>query len=459
MAACGLLACSQASPCVAGEKAAPRSPKKQFSAQFLGETNAPYKPTRDQEGFTEDWARHGPHRKGEGPRSEAPKADVPSPAAAGPDAPSAKEPERLRDAPSPAAPAPSPAAVKAPGAAREETRAAPPALAAPREESAAGQGQRLIQKLGAAFQPADRKAPSTARTVPGGARDSRLASPPAAAPKQEGEAPIADAAIERAFDAAAPRPAAEAAPGPAREAPPPSGAPSARGTAREPGPAARGPRELFVSVEMDVSKTPGEYRDAVGELHRGAGFSADPRFPPAFRGADRARVALWGWIPLERVREALGVRGVSRVQTLPRAPQEAPGPQEPEWRLTLRLTQPEPAPAAVNASGTSREELLAAALLRLGRAGFTWMRTEPLQERGLVALRGSIAPRSIERVLADPAVVKLARAAAPPRPAAPPRQASAGPTGQAAAVLSRHPVLLLLALLLPLAGRLLRSYR
>ncbi|MFA6002607.1 MAG: hypothetical protein WC881_00920 [Elusimicrobiota bacterium] len=70
--------------------------------------------------------------------------------------------------------------------------------------------------------------------------------------------------------------------------------------------------EIFVSMNMDLSKEPdGSLKDAVADLGKAAGFRQDLRFAPAASGP--GRVELWGWMPSNRIGEAMTVASVAGV--------------------------------------------------------------------------------------------------------------------------------------------------
>ncbi|MBI4347174.1 MAG: hypothetical protein HY553_09990 [Elusimicrobia bacterium] len=211
------------------------------------------------------------------------------------------------------------------------------------------------------------------------------------------------------------------------------------------------PAPVFVSMELDLSNDPGNYRDAVKSLSKNAGFSLDPRFAPVYRDSRRDRVSVWGWVPAAQVREAVSAPGVVRLEAAPQA-QSAPAGGEPEaqWRLLLRLPPAEegsPDPAA-DFAGT---------LMRLSEQGFVWKRSEPRNSAGLVAVLGTMPQRSLKRVLADPAVVRVEPFRQAPAPQPAPLQASAGPSWAWLRAAAGSPMFLLLIALVPLIARFLRE--
>ncbi|MCX5789160.1 MAG: hypothetical protein NTX64_11740 [Elusimicrobia bacterium] len=106
--------------------------------------------------------------------------------------------------------------------------------------------------------------------------------------------------------------------------------------------------------------------------------------------------------------------------------------------------------------GADAAASLSATLLRLSDAGFSWKRTESRDATGLVTLTGTLPQHSVARVMADASVVRVEPVgeggASKPAPM---------PAPDAKSYLewfSRHPIVLLVGLLIPLAGRVLRPY-
>lgn len=471
----------------------PKAEKKKeeavFCAKFFGETGCSGKPSQESEQYSEEWARGQAEAGKPAPGKPAPSAPA-APAAASPQAgtpveqPAAAggEPgEPLRDAVadrnlagaessrsgvrrSAGGQSPEPVAE----AKREASRSR-------KEPETAARGLSAVGRTAAAFAPGEglRDSPSHAATLGAGrpgAAGSGLMPPP------RGGRPVSTDKLDRVFDAADARPEAEPSPDrpaatPKEERPsaPASATPSvdcagaapAEGTCGSRVPAGSPglvsetakpaqPSPVFVALELDISATPGQYRDAVAGLTRDAGFSLDARFAPVYRGADRDRVSLWGWLPQEKVREVVTLKGVERIEAAPQAqPTPARAAAESDWKLVLRLPPQEPA-----------ETAMAAALLRLNDLGFSWKRTESRDASGLITVVGTMPTGSVRRALSDAAVVRLEPARSAPAPAAPaPLKASAGPAEELGRLLRRHPVLLLLAALFPLIGSLVRSSR
>ncbi|MFH2204256.1 MAG: hypothetical protein ABIJ96_14145 [Elusimicrobiota bacterium] len=175
-----------------------------------------------------------------------------------------------------------------------------------------------------------------------------------------------------------------------------------------------------IVVELDVRTAPGDFRDAVAGLSAVSGFSRDERFAPRFLGAKQERVAVRGWIHPRQFTDVMARPEVLRVEQ-DRAVAKAASALErgfTEILVGVRIP-PESSPT----------EALKLAVARLSEsAGFELKKTIGYQRipgtsKMVLIVSGRVPVRRLSRVMADPAVVKVAPApgsAAPPPVAASP---------------------------------------
>ncbi|MFH1724092.1 MAG: hypothetical protein ABII00_05655 [Elusimicrobiota bacterium] len=163
-------------------------------------------------------------------------------------------------------------------------------------------------------------------------------------------------------------------------------------------------KDQFVVVELDIARTPGEFKDAVAELTEAAGFRMDERFAPAFMGADRGRVALQGWLPADRTGDLMALERVVRLETgssHPSAGGRATGGRT-DLLLGIRIP-PESSP------NTALKETVARLSAGTGfefRKAIAYQRI-PGTSRMVLVISGQVPVRDIGRLMADPAVVKV----------------------------------------------------
>ncbi|MFA6030666.1 MAG: hypothetical protein WC969_12485 [Elusimicrobiota bacterium] len=159
---------------------------------------------------------------------------------------------------------------------------------------------------------------------------------------------------------------------------------------------------LFVSVDLDVSAHPGDYRDAVAEIGVRSGLRLDGRFPPAFVDAAKTKVTVRGWVPAERLGEVFGP-DVQRLR-VERSPFVRTLPDAPTTDLLVGIRIP---------PGISPSAALPPVIERLSRyAGFRLRRVIGYQAipgtSQMVAVVSARVPvPDIVRVLKDPAVIKI----------------------------------------------------
>ncbi|MBI5239669.1 MAG: hypothetical protein HY926_04295 [Elusimicrobia bacterium] len=181
------------------------------------------------------------------------------------------------------------------------------------------------------------------------------------------------------------------------------GAPAAAGAAPE----------VFVTLNLDLKNHPdATLKDAVADLGRLAGFRQDSRFEPAAVGAGPDQVALWGWMPPERVGAAMGVAAVSRLELNP-SPRRLAAETTTDMLMGVRVPR-DSSPAEAVAGLESR---LAAPGLRVRRTIGT--QTVPGTTETVLVVEASVPITVLRRLLAHPDVVKMVPA--PRSPAAAPR--------------------------------------
>ncbi|MFA5139577.1 MAG: hypothetical protein WC728_10130 [Elusimicrobiota bacterium] len=200
---------------------------------------------------------------------------------------------------------------------------------------------------------------------------------------------------------------------------------------------------LYVTVELDVSATPGRYAATAAGLRDNAGLRLDGAVPPVFLNQERTRVALRGWLPTERVSDALSSRGVSRLEL---ARPFSPAMREPSVDMTeillgLRI-EPRSEPQAILQETVSRLSQ---------RTRFEFSRTIGYQSipgtrEKVLIIAGRVPVRDVGKILADGSVVKVAPA--PKTDAPPSRKPAFGLESFLPYAVTRHPVLFFAALVL-----------
>jgi len=167
-----------------------------------------------------------------------------------------------------------------------------------------------------------------------------------------------------------------------------------------------GPREapqgLFVTLDIDISATPGEYRDAVADVSARSGLRLDDRFPPAFADSAKARVAVRGWVLPSELGQVFGpnimrlkVEHAPRIQSLPDAPLT-------ELLVGIRIPPGSPPGASLSAA---LERLSAQAAFRVKR--IIGYQTIPGTSQMVLVVAGKVPVSSIPRVLGDRDIVKV----------------------------------------------------
>ncbi|HBL18210.1 MAG: hypothetical protein A2X36_06185 [Elusimicrobia bacterium GWA2_69_24] len=203
-----------------------------------------------------------------------------------------------------------------------------------------------------------------------------------------------------------------------------------------------------VVLEMDIAATPGEARDAVAELTGAAGFQADARFEPLFLGADKTRVAVRGWLPPQRIADAMASARVTRLESVGAVDRVAADPAGTWTELLLGVRIP---------PETSPNDALRQAAARISlRMDFDLRRAIGYQKipgtsRMVFIVSGRVRVRDIGRLMGDPDIVKIA-----PSPSQPDVRKAAGAAPPPRTPLLRfvhfavngHPFLFLLSLLL-----------
>ncbi|MEK7857930.1 MAG: hypothetical protein AAB320_02205 [Elusimicrobiota bacterium] len=210
--------------------------------------------------------------------------------------------------------------------------------------------------------------------------------------------------------------------------------------------------EVFVSVDFDLKGHEIQYKDAVADLTRMAGFRQDRRFEPSASAADR--VSLWGWISPDRLGDAMKVASVQRLRVdAGIARQGARAGAVTDVLIGIRVPD----------AGSARE-VSERVLKTLAAEGFRWKRTigtqqAPGSSQMVVVVEGVSPITALSKLLGHPELVKIV-----PAPEAALREEPAPrslwqPAEFLAYATDRSPWLLLITLLLvlpPLGGGLLR---
>ncbi len=173
--------------------------------------------------------------------------------------------------------------------------------------------------------------------------------------------------------------------------------------------------QLFVAVDLNLPPQT-ELKDAVASFSRLTGFVADPRFAAASGTADASRASLRGWLPTDRLAQAIQAPGVVRIEVDHGGPRPL-GADAARTSIVVGLRIP-PDGNAADAFKRVIAELS-------GSADFKWTRTigfQTLPDSRDVALVivGEAPVTRIPRLLAHPDVLKIApapSAAEQPRPA------------------------------------------
>jgi len=158
---------------------------------------------------------------------------------------------------------------------------------------------------------------------------------------------------------------------------------------------------LFVTLDVDVTATPGEYRDAVAEISQRSGLRIDERFPPAFDDAAKTRVSLRGWVAPSQLGEVFGPN-VQRLRVERSPARSVPDLPVTELLVGIRIPQ-----------GASPSATLATALERLSQGpGFKLKRVigyQPIPgtSQMVLVVAGKVPVQRIAQVLGDPLVVKV----------------------------------------------------
>ncbi|MBI3505090.1 MAG: hypothetical protein HY059_09630 [Proteobacteria bacterium] len=210
-------------------------------------------------------------------------------------------------------------------------------------------------------------------------------------------------------------------------------------------------KRAFAVVEIRLASG-GELRDAVARLSQSSGFSADARFEPERLSPEAEHYRVWGWMSPDDVPKALKVPNVARVEVRDSGRASPPAPTRDaaspvELVIALRVKPSEDPPTILPALVA---RLSAATGLVLSRV----IGTEKIPESGgqAIVITARLPARNIPKLMADPDVVKV-MPAPERRPGAktPPVERRPLPA-RAIDFVMRHPILLLLSLLVFLPG-------
>ncbi|OIO07610.1 MAG: hypothetical protein AUJ52_10025 [Elusimicrobia bacterium CG1_02_63_36] len=197
-----------------------------------------------------------------------------------------------------------------------------------------------------------------------------------------------------------------------------------------------------VVLELDASQSPGEIWPVLRALPAGL-FKVEPGVEAQFLGEGGTRARIRGWIAPGSSAALLRTEKVLRVESSRKKTAPAMFGETPETELLIGIRIP---------SETSPNETVRTALRRLGRrTGFIFDKAIAYQkipgsDHLAVVVSGRVPIEAINRVLSDPAVVKVApapalRAAVSPAKPATPR------ARLASMIMVRHPAVLLVVLL------------
>ena len=201
--------------------------------------------------------------------------------------------------------------------------------------------------------------------------------------------------------------------------------------------------DVFVTLNLDLKKHPdATLKDAVADLGRIAGFRQDPRFEPAAVGAGPDQIALWGWIPPNRVGEALKIPTVARLEVNPAARRVAP---ETSTDMLMGVRVPPGRSLAEVVALLERDPAVPG--LRVRRTIGT--QTVPGTAETVLVVEASVPISLLPRLMALHDVVKMMPAPQTPAPAQSPRhRVAAELRGFLAFVSGQSPMLLVLTLLM-----------
>lgn len=165
--------------------------------------------------------------------------------------------------------------------------------------------------------------------------------------------------------------------------------------------------EIFVSVELNlIRRGPGDLpssdalRDAVADLERAASFRRDPRFEPSLHGA---AASIWGWMPAQKIAQALQLPSVSRLELSRRGQAKVESEARTELLLGVRVAEKSVASQAVER--VSRELAL--------KTGLRWQKTvgaQPIPGSKDWAVLGlaDVPVSRLAQVLGHPEVIRAA---------------------------------------------------
>lgn len=224
---------------------------------------------------------------------------------------------------------------------------------------------------------------------------------------------------------------------------------------KEPGPRPREsdaadeqPEEVFVTVDLDLKANPDQYKDAVASLGRVAAFRPDPRFAPTVPSSDR--ISFWGWMPADRVSEALSVSGVMRLhfdRSRSWTALSLPDPATGKFLVSIRV--------ADAAEAASAAQKVVEDLAELGFRPLRSLGAEPSAGGALVRVEGLLPVRALSLVLGHSQVSGVSPVQAEPASSpAPAARKKASPREFLHYATERAPFLLVLTLLLLLLPRL-----
>lgn len=198
-----------------------------------------------------------------------------------------------------------------------------------------------------------------------------------------------------------------------------------------------------VVLELDLSRSPGEIWPTLRELPADL-FKVEPGVQPQFMGETKSRARIRGWISPGASAALLRDDRVLRVEASRKKKAPAMFGESADTELLIGIRIP---------SETSPNEAVRSALRRLGRrTGFIFGKAIAYQkipgtDQLAVVVSGRVPVEAINRVLSDPAVVKVAPAPGTQGRPAKERGDPSARARMASMVVARHPALLLVVLL------------
>jgi hypothetical protein len=211
-----------------------------------------------------------------------------------------------------------------------------------------------------------------------------------------------------------------------------------------------------VLVTLNIRGTYASDHDAVADLERNISFRRDPRFEADGSGVGGG-LSLWGWIPSQKIGEAMQIPGVARLEVHNRVSRPIP-PRGVTSDILVGIRVPSEAQAAGFMETLSRELVFQTGLRWKKSVGF--QRAPGSGELALLMV-GEVPVKNLSQLMARKEVLKVLPLSQALQISAPSFGNSSGGLSQFFSfVLARAPLLIVLTLLLTLAalGRLFQVF-